>query len=67
MRPGRGFSKRFQRQRDDLLGKRLLAEALETGIETWRDWPCMKRRSFLKQVAAVSRLKVMKKRATIAF
>jgi site-specific DNA recombinase len=39
-----------QRQRDDLLGKPLLSKALESGLENWRDWMPMKRRSFLKQV-----------------
>jgi site-specific DNA recombinase len=42
----------LQRQRDALLGKPLLSRALESGIESWRDWPPMKRRSFLKQVVA---------------
>ena len=42
----------IQRQRDELLGKPLLSKALESGIENWRDWPPMKRRSFLKQVVA---------------
>lgn len=42
----------IQRQRDKLLGKPLLSKALESGIENWRDWPPMKRRSFLKQVVA---------------
>lgn len=40
------------KKRDALLGKPLLSKALESGVENWRDWPPMKRRSFLKQVIA---------------